>query len=133
MASQYAAGAELDADAGPDGACRLGDGVLHGALAGAAHHDEVAVAEGEAQQGGAAVAGAQDEVAGVADGEDRDEGVLGGGAAVAVAVPGDAVAAVAVEAEPGGDEGFAEFGGVVGTESLAGLGEDGVRQGVAAP
>jgi len=47
--SGHAAGAELDAHSGSDGLRRLGDAVLPRPLAGAAHHDQVPVAQREAQ------------------------------------------------------------------------------------
>src|SRR3954453_18729347 len=50
-------GAELDADARADAAGSLGDGVFPRALAGAAHDDEVAVAQGIADGRGDRSAG----------------------------------------------------------------------------
>src|SRR3954451_11257406 len=97
-------GAELDADARADAAGSLGDGVFPRALAGAAHDDEVAVAQGIAdgrgdRSAGRARARAQGEDTRLADREDGDHRVFGVAAADAVAVPGDAVATVAVEAQ----------------------------------
>ena len=70
----------------------------------------------------AAAARAQGEPARVADGDDRDHGVLAPAAADGVAVPGDAVAPVAVVAAAGGHERLAELGAVVLRERVAGLG-----------
>ena len=115
----HAARPELDADPRPDRPGGLRDRVLPGALAGAAHHDQVAVAE-LVPDGRAAAAGPQQERPGRAERDDRDHGVLGLAAADGVAVPGDAVAAVAVEAQPGGAERLAELVGVVRVQRLAG-------------
>ena len=57
----------------------------------------------------AAAAGAQQQWARGAERDDRDHRVDAGAAADGVAVPGDAVAAVAVEAHAGGDEGLAQL------------------------
>ena len=99
----------------------FGIGVLPGALAGAAHHDQVAVAHLDRDRL-AAAARAQGQPARVADRDDRDHGVLGPAAADGVAVPGDAVAAVAVVAAAGGHERLAQLGEVVRRERVAGLG-----------
>src|SRR6476620_1480751 len=119
--SAHAAGPELDADARPDRPGGLGDRVLPGALARAAHDDEVAVAEHVPHGLPAATARAQQQGPRRADRDDRDHGVLGAAAADRVAVPGDAVAAVAVEAQPGGAERLAQLGSGVAGEVVAGL------------
>ena len=97
----------------------LGDGVLPGALAGAAHHDQVAVAhlEGDRVAAAARPEGQPTRVAERHDGDHR-VGVLA--ATDRVAVPGHGVAAVAVEAAPGGHERLAELGQVVRGQRLAG-------------
>jgi hypothetical protein len=100
-------------------------------LAGAAHDEEVAVADDEADGvAGAVVDGAQAEAAGRTEGQDGDHGVLGPTSTDAVAVPGDAVAAVAVVAEAGGDELLAELVSVVRVQGGAGGVERRVREGV---
>src|SRR4051812_4236914 len=81
--------AELNADPRADRPGRLGDGVLPGALARTAHHDEVAVAERELQRLVATGAGPQHEVARRAERDDGDHGVDVRRAADRVAVPGD--------------------------------------------
>src|SRR6185437_14526464 len=106
-------GAELDADPRPHRPRGLGYGVLPGALAGTAHDHEVAVAELVPQGLPATPARTQQQRAWGAEGEDRDHRVLGAAAPDGVAVPGDAVAAVAVEAQPGRDERLAQLVGVV--------------------
>ena len=97
----------LHADARAGGG-DLGDGVLPGALAGAAHHEQVAVAHRDGQRrrrrrgvAGAAGAGRR--------GTRWRPWCLAVAAADAVAVPGDAVAAVAVEAAAGRHERLAEL------------------------
>ena len=57
----------------------------------------------------AAAAAAQRENPCRAEADDGDHGVLGAAAADGVAVPGDAVGAVAVQAQPRGGERFAEL------------------------
>ena len=69
----------------------------------------------------AAAPRAQHEVARGAHREDRHHRVLVARAADAVAVPGDRVVAVAVEAQPGGGERLAELVGVVRGQRVAGL------------
>ena len=76
----------------------LRDGVLPGALARPAHHEQVA-GPGPEQQRRAAAGGAEPEGPGGAEGDQRDDG-LGQLPRHAVAVPGDAVRAVAVEVDP---------------------------------
>ncbi len=125
--------AELDADPGPHRPRRLRDRVLPGALAASAHDDQVAVAERSAYGGGARPAGAQRQMTGGAEREDRDHGVLGGAPAAGVAVPGDPVAAVPVEAEPGRGERLPEIGPVVRAQRRTDGLQRGVRQGVVPP
>ena len=90
----------------------LGHGVLPGALAGAAHHEQVAVAHRERQRR-ATAAGPQGQPAGVAEGHDGDHGVLAVAPPDAVAVPGHRVATVAVEAAAGRHERLAQLVAVV--------------------
>src|ERR1022692_910810 len=94
---------ELDADTRSGRAGGLGYGVLPGALATAAHHQEIAMAEVMAQRR-AAAARAEQQRARRADRDDRDHGVRGLAASDGVAVPGDAVLAVPVQAQAGGPE-----------------------------
>jgi transposase len=75
--------------------------MLPRALAGAAHDEQVAVCHFVADRR-AAAARPQRQRARRADRNDRDHGVLSGAATDRVAVPGDAVAAVAVVAQTGG-------------------------------
>ena len=82
--------AELDGDPWADRLAGLGHAVVPGALARAAHDDEVAV-PGRHLGRRTAAARAQHEVTRRADRQDRDHGVLVAGAADAVAVPGDGV------------------------------------------
>ena len=119
-------GSELDGDAGA-GVGGLGDGVLPGALAGASHHQQVAVAHRERDRG-AAASGAEQQSPRVAERDDRDHGVLGLPAPDGVAVPRDAVATVAVVAAASGDERLAQLGSVVVRERLAGRIQTGVRE-----
>ena len=74
----------------------------------------------------AAAARAQQQRAGRAERDDRDHGVLGAAAPDRVAVPRDAVPAVPVQAQPGGQERLAELGGVVLAERLPGLVQHGI-------
>ncbi len=55
------------------------------------------------------------------DRDDRHHGVFGAASADAVAVPGDAVVAIAVQAQPGGTERLAQLSRVVLIERRAGL------------
>jgi hypothetical protein len=64
--SADAAGAELGADAGSDRSCGFRDGVVPGALAASAHHQQVAVPEFVAQYR-AAAAGRQASVRGAGE------------------------------------------------------------------
>src|SRR5205823_3225851 len=93
--------AELDADARAGRPGGLGYRVLPGALAAAAHDEQVAVTH-LVPDGRAAAARTQRQRPRGADGKDRDHGVLGRAAPDGVAVPGDAVPAVAVQAQAGG-------------------------------
>ena len=70
---------------------------------------------------GAAAARAEHQRPRRADRQDRDHGVLVLRPADAVAVPGDRVAAVAVEAQPGRDERLTQLGGVVPAQRVARL------------
>ncbi len=83
---------------------------------------------GSRSRGGAAVARPQHQRPRAAHREDRHHGVLARRPADAVAVPGDAVAPVAVEAQPGGDEALAELGLVVVAQRLADGHEHRVRE-----
>lgn len=76
----------------------------------------------------AAAHGPQQQVTGRSHRQDGDHGVLAGAPADAVAVPGDAVPAVAVVAQPGRGERLAQLLRVVGAQRVAGLGEDGVGE-----
>src|SRR3954470_8758446 len=72
--------------------------------------------------------GSEHQWAGRAEGDDGDHRVLGAAAPDPVAVPGDTVPPVAVEAHACGDEGLAQLGSVVAVEVVAGVGERGVRK-----
>src|SRR5689334_11440679 len=85
--SEDVEGPELHRDPRP-GVRDLGDGVLPRALAGAAHHDQVAVAHLDHHRVGAAQAGAEVQLARIAERDDRDHRVGGLAAADGVAVPG---------------------------------------------
>src|SRR3954447_2582772 len=117
----------LHADPRTHGLRRLGDAVFPRALARAAHHDQVAVPQGETQAL-SATDGAEQERTRGAERHDGDHGVRRPPASDAVAVPGDAVATVAVQAHTCTDESLAQFRAVVAVEVLAGLGEQRVRQ-----
>src|SRR6266852_3636515 len=121
---------ELDADprSGRPGGLRYG--VLPGALAATAHHEKITVPKIMAECR-AAAARPQEQRTGRADGDDRDHGVRPGAAPDRVAVPCDAVPAVPVEAQPGGQELLAEFRCVVRVQCLPELGERGIGQGLA--
>src|SRR4051794_731491 len=97
VASEDVEGPELHRDPRA-GVGDLGHGVLPGPLAGAAHHDQVAVAHLDDDAVGTSEPGAKVELARVAERDDRHHGVGGLAAADRVAVPGDRVAAVAVVA-----------------------------------
>src|SRR6202034_701561 len=87
---------ELDADPGAGRTGRLGDPVLPGPLAAAAHHDEIPVPEVVPQRRRSAVTRAQRQRPSLAQGHDRDHGVLARPAPDRVAVQGDAVSPVPV-------------------------------------
>src|SRR5664279_3563544 len=89
---------ELDADPGPDTTAGLGHGMFPGALAAAAHHDQIPVAERKTQPS-PTTARAKLQHPGGADGQDRDHGVSVRTATDSVSVPGHAVVSVAVQAQ----------------------------------
>ncbi|CAM5688895.1 KsdD-like steroid dehydrogenase [Streptomyces violaceorubidus] len=76
----------------------------------------------------AAARRAQQQVPGCAHREDGDHRVLARATSDPVAVPGDAVPAVAVVAQARGGEGFAQLPGVVGRQRVARLGQQRVRE-----
>src|SRR5690606_4229194 len=121
--SAHAPRTELDADARPHRLGRLEHRVLPGPLARAAHDDQVAVSQREAELLSSAVR-PQRQLARSAHGQDRDHGVGQPSSADAVTVPRDAVPAVAVVAQPGGAERLTEFGKVMRAERLPRLGQD---------
>src|SRR4029453_12695796 len=94
---------ELHADPGPHALRGLGDGVLPRTLAGAAHDEQIAVAEREPPALPTA-AWAQVQVARRAERDDRDHRVGVRAAPDRVTVPGDAVAAVPVQTHAGRHE-----------------------------
>ena len=98
----------------------FGHGVLPGALAGAAHDDEVAVAHLERERLTAA-ARPERQPSRVSEGDDRDHRVVGATSPEPVTVPGDAVAPVAVVAATRGQERLAELGAVVLRQGVARL------------
>ncbi len=118
---------ELHADPWTDRPGGLGHGVVPGALARAAHDEQVARTEREAQRRSAS-ARPQQQVPGSAERHNGHQGVPVAAAADPVAVPGDAVAAVAVVAQAGGAERLPELGRVVGAERVARLDEGRVGQ-----
>src|ERR1700722_12186507 len=143
--SADAAWTELDADPWAGRAGRLGHGVLPGALAAAAHDDEVPVPEVVPDgadtsadavittlPGTGALPGAgpwaQQQRPRLAERDDRDHGVLGRAAPDGVAVPCDAVPLVPVEAQAGRDERLPELGGVVPVQRRAARVKRGVGQ-----
>src|SRR6476646_4161820 len=128
----HTAGPELDADPRPHGLRRLRDAVLPRALAGAAHDDQVAVPERKPDAGSAADGAEQQRPRGT-EGHDRDHRVGRPSAADPVAVPGHAVASVAVETHSCGDEALAELRPVVPVEVGARIGEQGVWQRLVTP
>src|SRR5262249_46045461 len=89
---------------------------------------EVAVAKLEPERLGAAEARTQHQRARRANGDDRDHGVLVRTAPDAVAVPGHAVAAVAVVAQARRAERFAELVAVMRVQRLLGRVERRVRE-----
>src|ERR1700722_12777625 len=116
--SADAAGPELDADARARRARGLGHGVLPGALATAAHHEQVPVPE-DVALGFPATARAQQQRPGLTERQDRDHRVLGGAAPDGVTMPGDAVPAVPVEAQSRRHERLAELARVVRVQRVA--------------
>src|SRR5436190_12165280 len=90
-----AANPELDRDPRADFLRRLRDRVIVGALARAAHDDEVSVAQGKPSGGGPSCSWPEEKGSGASDREDGDHGVFSGGPADPVAVPGHAVSPVA--------------------------------------
>ena len=76
----------------------------------------------------AAAAGSEQQGSRGTERDDRDQGVLGAAAADGVAVPRDAVASVAVQAEPGGRESLGQHVAVVRRQPNARLGKRRVRQ-----
>src|SRR5262252_1502719 len=93
---------ELDADPRPGRPGRLRDGVLPGALTAAAHHQQVSMADVVAQRRSAAARRTQQQRARCAERHDGDHGVLAAASANLVAVPGDAVSPVSVQAQARG-------------------------------
>jgi DNA ligase-1 len=86
------------------------------------------MAEGHPQRLAAALARAQQQRARLAQGDDRHHGVACRAAPEPVAVPGDAVAPVAVVAQARGGELLTQLLGVVGVQCVAGALEQRVRQ-----
>src|SRR4051794_9184318 len=125
--------AELDADARAHGLGRLGDAVLPGALAGPTHHHQVPVTQREPEAPRAPARRAEHERPRGAERDDRDQRVRGAAPADPVAVPGDAVATVPVEAHADRDEVLAEFGAVVPVELRPRLRQQRVRQFLVTP
>src|SRR4051794_1711969 len=101
--SGHTAWSELNAHPRPHRLRRLGDAVLPGALARTAHHDEVAVAEREAQRL-PATDRSEHQRTRRPEAHDRHHRVAGAAATDAVAVPGHAVPTVAVQTHAGADE-----------------------------
>lgn len=100
---------------GPTGLGGLRYRVVPGALAAAAHHDQVAVPE-LVPHCMAAAARSQQQRARRADRDDRHHRVDVAPAPDPVAVPGHTVATVAVEAQAGGAKQLAELGAVMHVE-----------------
>src|SRR4051794_20271023 len=125
--------AELDADARAHGLGRLGDAVLPGALAGPTHHHQVPVTQREPEAPRAPARRAEHERPRGAERDDRDQRVRGAAPADPVAVPGDAVATVPVEAHADRDEVLAQFGAVVPVELRPRLRQQRVRQFLVTP
>src|SRR6478609_1982007 len=116
--SSHPAWAELHADPRADRPGGLRHGVLPGPLTTAAHDDQVARPELLAD-GHPATSRPEQQRPGGAQGDDRHHGVLTLAPTDGVAVPGDRVAAVSVEAQPGGPERLFELRPVVPAELLA--------------
>src|ERR1700733_4079078 len=107
--SAHAPRTELDTDPRAGRTGRLGHGVLPGALAAAAHDDEVSVPEvvpaaAGVLAGAGAAARPQQQRAVLAERDDGDHRVLRRTTPDGVAVPGHAVPLVPVEAQPRRDE-----------------------------
>src|SRR6266496_3586468 len=131
--SADAAGAELDADARADAAGGLGDRVFPGALARAAHHDEIAMAERVSDRRTHGTtrptrSRPQGQYASITDGQDGDHRVLVVPAPDPVTMPGHAVPTVAVEAQSRRTERLTQLVRVALAEEVAGLVEDRQRQ-----
>src|SRR5215204_5181071 len=120
LASEDVARTELHADPRAHRAARLRHGVLPGALAGPAHHDQVAVPERVADLGVPADR-TELELAWGSERHDRDHGVVRAATPDPVAVPRDRVMAVPVVAAPRGHERLSELGPVVVAQGVAGL------------
>ena len=112
--------AELHADPRPHRPRRLRHGVLPGPLAAAAHDQKITVPEFVAQPR-PAPARPQQQRPRRAQRNDRDHRVLPAPPADGVAVPGHAVPAVPVQAQPGGRERLAQLGLVVRVQRPARL------------
>jgi hypothetical protein len=110
---------ELDADSWADRPCCLRHRMLPGPLARTAHHQQVAMTD-LVLDGDAAPARPEQEVAGGAQRDDGDDGVGRLPPADGVAVPGDRVAPIAIQAQPSCRERLAELGFVVGIQGLTG-------------
>ena len=125
--SAHPARAELHADPRSDRLGRLRHGVLPGALAAAAHDQQVAVTDLEPQRRATAPR-AQQQRPRRAQRHDGDHGVLGPAAPDRVAVPGHAVPSVPVQAQARGPERLAELRAVVRVERLPRGGQHRVGQ-----
>src|ERR1017187_5524958 len=110
--SAHAPRPELHADPRPDRLGRLGYGVLPGALAAAAHDQQIPIPDLEPQRR-ATASRPQRQDPWRAQRHDRDHGVLSLAAPDRVPVPRDAVSPVPVQAQPRRQERLAELGAVV--------------------
>ncbi len=119
---------ELHADPRAGGPRRLRHRVLPGALAAATHHQQVTVADVVAQCR-AAAPGPKQQGPWRAQGQDGHHGVLFVAPADPVAVPGDAVPAVPVEAQARSTQRLAQVRPVVLVERVARHGQRGIGQG----
>ena len=127
--SAHAVRPELHADPRPDRLGRLRHGVLPGALAAAAHDQQVAVPQLEPQRRPARLhPRAQQQRPRRAQRQDGHHGVLGPAAPDRVAVPGHAVPPVPVQAKPRGAERLAELRAVVRVQCLPRGGQHRVGQ-----
>ena len=118
---------ELDADPRTHRPRRLWHRMLPGALAGTAHHQQVAVAD-LMLDGGAAAARPKQEVAGGAQRDDGDDRVGRLPPADGVTVSGDRVAAVPIEAHSCRTERLAQLGLVVRGQRIPRSGESRIGQ-----